>query len=159
VPNDLIATDPLISHNFFLEIDGKVVSTLSSVSGLEMELEVSSITQVGEKGQLQIVKTLGNQFKSPDLAIKRMAPADSTKDELWKWFLKVRGGGMAHGNRAGSRKNGSIVLYDTTNAEVARFNFYNGWPSKIATDALDAGSNEPVYENITITCEKLERVK
>ncbi|MDQ1684281.1 MAG: hypothetical protein QOC82_1018 [Frankiaceae bacterium] len=157
--NDLIATDPLISHNFFLEIDGKVISTLSSVSGLDMELEVSTVTQVGEKGQLQIVKTLGNQFKSPDLTIKRMAPADSTKDELWKWFLKVRGTGMPHGDRALERKNGSIVIYDTTNAEVSRFNFYHGWPSKISTDALDASSNEPVYENITITCEKLERVK
>lgn len=157
--NDLIATDPLISHNFFLEIDGKVVSTLSSVSGLDMELEVSTVTQVGEKGQLQIVKTLGNQFKSPDITIKRMAPADSTKDELWKWFLKVRGGGMPHGDRALERKNGSIVIFDTTNAEVSRFNFYHGWPSKISTDALDASSNEPVYENITITCEKLERVK
>jgi len=159
VANDLIATDPLISHNFFLEIDGKVVSTLSSVSGLDMELEVSTVTQVGEKGQLQIVKTLGNQFKSPDISIKRMAPADSTKDELWKWFLKVRGTGMPHGDRALERKNGSIVIYDTTNAEVSRFNFYHGWPSKISTDALDANSNEPVYENITITCEKLERVK
>src|SRR5579875_3550644 len=104
--NDLIATDPLIAHNFFLEIDGKVVSTLSSVSGLDMELDVSSITQVGDKGMLQIVKTLGNQMKAPDLTVTRMAPADATKDELWKWFNKVRGGGMPNANRTMERKNG-----------------------------------------------------
>jgi phage tail-like protein len=157
--NDLIATDPLVAHNFFLEIDGKVVTTLSSIDGIDMELDVSSITQVGDKGMLQIVKTLGNQFKAPDLTMTRMAPADSTKDELWKWFLKVRGSGMPNANRTMERKNGSIVIYDTSNAETARYNFYNAWPSKISTAQLSADSNDPVTETITLVCERLERVK
>ena len=62
MPNtDLIITEPLISHNFFLEIDGKVVSTLSGISGMDMELDVVTLTQVGEKGMMQMIKTLGNQ--------------------------------------------------------------------------------------------------
>ena len=62
-------------------------------------------------------------------------------------------------DRTNNRKNGSIVLYDSTNAEVARFNFINGWPSKIATDQLSVESNDPVKETITLTIERLERVK
>lgn len=159
MPSDLIATDPLISHNFFLEIDGNIVTTLSGVSGLDMELEVSTLSQVGATGQMQIIKALGNQFKAPDISLTRMAPPDSTKDEMWKWFLSVRGSGMPNAKRASYRKNGSVVIYDSSNAEISRFNFYNAWPSKIATDALSADSNEPVKETITLTCERLERVK
>lgn len=156
---DLIATEPLISHSFFLEIDGKVVSTLSGVSGMDMELDVVTLTQVGDKGMMQTIKTLGNQQKAPDITVTRMAPVDSTKDDMWKWFMKVRSSGMPNGDRVLERKNGSIVMYDTTNAEIARYNFYNAWPSKISTDALSADGNDPVKETIVLTCERFERVK
>jgi phage tail-like protein len=156
---DLIATEPLISHSFFLEVDGKVVSTLSGVSGMDMELDVVTLTQVGDKGMMQTIKTLGNQQKAPDITVTRMAPVDSTKDDMWKWFMKVRSSGMPNADRVLERKNGSIVMYDTTNVEVARYNFYNAWPSKISTDALSADGNDPVKETITLTCERFERVK
>jgi hypothetical protein len=51
------------------------------------------------------------------------------------------------------------VLYDSTHKEVARFNFTNGWPSKISTDQLSVDSNDPVKETITLVCERLVRVK
>jgi phage tail-like protein len=156
---DLIATEPLISHSFFLEVDGKVVSTLSGVSGMDMELDVVTLTQVGDKGMMQTIKTLGNQQKAPDITVTRMAPVYSTKDDMWKWFMKVRSSGMPNADRVLERKNGSIVMFDTTNAEVARYNFYNAWPSKISTDALSADGNDPVKETITLTCERFERVK
>jgi phage tail-like protein len=159
LPNDLIATDPLISQNFFLEIDGEVVTILSSVSGLDIEVDVASIQQVGKMGKIQMIRTLGNQMKAPDLTLTRMAPTDSTNDKMWKWFNDIRDKGMKVTDRAGVRKNGSIVIYDTSNAESSRFNFYNAWPSKIATDQLSADSHEPVKETITLQCERLERVK
>jgi phage tail-like protein len=159
VPNDLINNDPLVSQNFFLEIDGKVVTVLSGVSGLDIEVEVTTTTQVGEKGQMQMIKALGNQAKAPDLQLTRMAPADSTADAMWKWFNDVRDKGLALADRASGRKNGSVVIYDTTNKEVSRFNFFRAWPSKISTDALSVDSNEAVKETITLVCERLERVK
>ena len=42
-------------------------------------------------------------------------------------------------------------MYDSTNVEIARFNFTNGWPSKIATDQLSVDSNDPVKETITLS--------
>ena len=156
---DLIATDPLISQNFFLEIDGEVVTILSSVSGLDIEVDVASIQQVGKMGKIQMIRTLGNQVKAPDLTLTRMAPSDSSNDKMWKWFNDIRDKGMKVADRAGVRKNGSIVIYDTSNAETSRFNFYNAWPSKISTDQLSADSHEPVKETITLQCERLERIK
>ncbi|MEP6559982.1 MAG: phage tail protein [Nakamurella sp.] len=159
MPNDLISTDPIVSQNFFLEIDGSIVSILSSVSGLDIEMEVVTTEQVGPNGKVQVVKTLGKANKAPDLSLTRMAPPDMAQDKLWGWFNDIRDKGMLLANRANSRKNGSIVMYDSTNAEIARFNFTHGWPSKISTDQLSVESNDPVKETITLTVESLARVK
>jgi len=159
MPNELIAGDPLIAQNFFLEIDGSIVSVLVSVSGLDVEMEVSSAQSVGKDGKSQIVKTLGGRNKQGDLTLTRIAPADSGNDKLWSWFHDIRNKGILQNDRTNNRKNGSVVIYDSTHKEVARFNFTNGWPSKIATDQLSVDSNDAVKENITLTIETLERVK
>ena len=159
MPSDLIDSDPIVAQNFFLEIDGAVVSILNSVSGLDVEMAVVEMQQVGKDGKQQIVKTRGNANKAPDLSMVRMAPADSTQDAMWKWFNDIRDKGIAQADRGSNRKNGSIVMYDSTHAEVARFNFTNGWPSKIATDQLSVDSNDPVKETITLTVESLARIK
>ena len=80
-------------------------------------------------------------------------------DPIWKWFKAVRESGLKGTDRAGSRKNGSIVFFDTALTEVGRFNFFNGWPSKIGTDAVSTESNDPVKETITLVIERLERIK
>ena len=76
MPNEaLINNDPMVSQNFFLEIDGSVVSILSSVSGLDIEMEVVTMEQAGANGKVQVVKTLGKANKAPDLSLVRMAPS------------------------------------------------------------------------------------
>ncbi len=159
MPNDLIDGDPLIAQNFFLEIDGSVVSILASVSGLDVEMEVATTQQVGKDGKSQTIKTLAGRNKQGDITLTRMAPPDATSDKLWVWFHDIRNKGILQSDRTNNRKNGSIVIYDSTHVEVARFNFTNGWPSKISTDQLSVDSNDPVKENVTLTIETLERVK
>jgi len=158
MPNDLINTDPIVAQNFYLEIDGEKL-LLSGVSGLDIELDVVTIQQNGKDGKKQSIKTLGTSLKVPDLSITRMAPMDAMADPVWKWFKQIHDGGFKGTDRASNRKNGSIVFYDTTLAEVGRFNFFNGWPTKISTDAVSTDSNDPVKETITLVIERLERVK
>ena len=50
-------------------------------------------------------------------------------------------------------------MYDRDYAEVARWNFENGWPSKITGPSLDAGSNDIGVEEVTIAHEGLDRTK
>ncbi|MGH3495653.1 MAG: phage tail protein [Sciscionella sp.] len=158
MPNELISTDPIVARNFYLEIDGENL-ILSGVSGLEIELDVVPMQQNGKNGKQQHIKTLGGVLKAPDITVTRMAPLNANDDPLWKWFKKIRDSGMKAASRATSRKNGSIVLYDSSYAEVGRFNWYNGWPSKISTDQLSTDSNEPMKETITLVVERIERVK
>ena len=158
MPNDLLSTDPIVAQNFYLEIDGENI-VLSGVSGLDMEFQVSEIQQVGKDGKAQMIKTRGNVLKVPDLSVTRMAPLDAMSDPIWKWFHDIRDKGFVGATRTGGRKNGSIVLYDSSFTEVGRFNFFNGWPSKIGTDAVSTESNDPVKETITLVIERLERIK
>jgi phage tail-like protein len=158
MPNDLISNDPIVARNFYLEIDGQNL-VLSGVSGLDIELEVVPLQQNGKNGKQQHIKTLGGALKAPDITITRMAPLSATSDPLWKWFKDIRDGGMKAAARSAKRKNGSIVLYDSAYEEVGRFNWYNGWPSKIATDALSTDSNDPMKEQITLVVERIERIK
>jgi phage tail-like protein len=158
MPNDLISTDPIVARMFYLEIDGENL-VLSGVSGLDLEMEVVSLQQVGKDGKVQHIKTLGQTTKVPEVSVTRMAPMNALNDPVWKWFNDIRAKGFSGTSRSGNRKNGSIVLYDTGYTEVARFNFLNGWPSKIATDSLSTESNDAVKETITFVIENLERVK
>jgi phage tail-like protein len=158
MPNDLISTDPIVARNFYLEISGENI-VLSGVSGLDIELEVVPLQQNGKDGKQQHIKTLGGSIKAPDLTITRMAPLSATADPLWKWFNEIRTKGMKASSREDQRKDGSIVLYDSTYTEVGRFNFFKGWPSKIGTDALSTDSNDPMKETITLVVERIERIK
>jgi phage tail-like protein len=156
---DLVSQDPLVGTNFFLEIAGEVISNLTSVDGLSLEIEKADITQRIAKGAYVQHVTMSKPKWTGELTVKRLAPLDSTKDALWTWFSKLRNSGMSAASRNGERKSGSIVIYDTTMTEVSRWNFTNAWPSKIDNDGFDVTKNEPVGESITFQYEQLDRVK
>ncbi len=158
MPNDLIATDPIVAQNFYLEIDGENL-VLSGVSGLDIELDVVTIQQNGKDGKKQSIKTLGNSLKVPDLSITRMAPMSAMDDAVWKWFHAIRDEGFSGTKRDGARKNGSIVLYDTAFTEVGRFNFFNGWPSKIGDGRGEHRVQRTRQGDDHVIIERLERVK
>ncbi|MDP9074552.1 MAG: phage tail protein [Actinomycetota bacterium] len=156
---DFMKSDPLIGTNFFLEIKGSVVDTLSEVSGLEVEIEVADVVQRSTAGHLIQNKAYSKPKLSGEITLKRIAPLDATKDEMWKWFNDIRDKGMPANGRGAERKDGSVVIYDTTMKEIARWNFYKAFPTKIAQDSLTIGSNDPISETITLVHEKLERKK
>jgi phage tail-like protein len=159
MPFDLSTNDALVSTNFFLEIDGSVISNLTSVDGLSVEIEKADITQRVQSGQYIQHVAMSKPKMTGELTVKRLAPLDSTGDAMWGWFNDIREKGMSANNRAGERKDGSVVIYDTTMTEIARWNFYSAWPSKIAMDSFEVTKNDPVAESITIQYEKLERKK
>ena len=78
MPLDLLKQDPLIATNFFMEIDGEVITTLSEVSGLDLEVEVAEVIQRTASGQLVHHKTLSKPKWTGELTVKRTAPLDVT---------------------------------------------------------------------------------
>ena len=156
---NIIKEDPLVVNHFFLEIDGEVISQLSEVNGLDVELEVTDFQQQMPNGQYAQRKAFSKPKWTGELTVKRLAPLDATQDAIWKWLENIRKKGMSITSLDSERKNGSVVIYDSALSEIARWNFMNAWPSKISTDSFNVSGNDPVSESITIQYEQLDRVK
>jgi phage tail-like protein len=139
-----IGEDALAGYSFSVEIDGVMVAQFKEVSGLSAEIQTIEHRENTLKG-LPVLKKLPGAQKWGDLTLKR-GRTDSTA--LWDWIKQVQTGDID-----GARKNGSVVLYDYKHGEVSRFNFSNGWPSKVSLGSLQAGGNDVHVEECTITHE------
>ena len=156
---DLIKADPLVGTNFFLEIDGSIISNLTGVDGLSIELEKTDITQRIAKGAYVQHVAMSKPKMTGELTVKRLAPLDATSDPMWECSTSCATAACRPATGTGERKDGSVVVYDTTMTEISRWNFYSAWPSKIAMDGFDVTKNDAVAESITLQYEKLERKK
>ncbi len=156
---NLLKEDPLVATNFFLEVSGEIISNLTSVDGIAVELEKVDINQRTAKGQLVQHVAYSKPKWTGEFTVKRLSPLTSANDPLWKWFMTIRDKGMSVENRNQERKSGSLVVYDSTMKEISRWNFTEAWPSKISVDAFEVTKNDPVEESITFQYESLTRVK
>jgi len=96
-----------------------------------------------------IIRKVPGAMKWGDIALDRRI---DTSLALWEWRKQVIAGDMDK-----ARRNGSIVAYDAEGAEVARWNFEAGWPSKWKGADFDAAANDVATESVTITHEGLVR--
>jgi phage tail-like protein len=142
--------DPLTSYHFFLEIDGITQAQFRECSGLSTESQVIEYKEANKDG-VTVIKKVPGVLKWDNITLKR---GITDIMELWAWRKKVEEGKVDD-----ARKNGSIVLYNQANTEVARWNFENGWPTKVSGPSLNAGSDEIAVEEVTIAHEGLIRVK
>ncbi len=145
LPNDALA-----SYHFSVEIDHTEIAQFSELSGITSEIDVIDLKENTALGK-PLVKKLPGARKPPTITLKR---AKNASMDVWNWHYA-----MWQGNVAEARRNGSVVLYDYTFGEVARYNFMNGWVSKVTMSSAKAGSNEVLMEECTIVCEELIRVK
>jgi phage tail-like protein len=136
--------DPYKSFNFRVEIDGIARAAFSEVSGLESE---TAVIEYRLGGEASTVRKLPGLTKYGNLVLKSGITQDP---ELWNWRKAVVDGNI-------ERRNGSIILLDDDRAEVARWNFVNGWPCKWDGPAFNAKSNDVAIETIEIAHEGLER--
>ncbi|PPK68591.1 phage tail protein [Actinokineospora auranticolor] len=133
---------------FVLEIDSVEVGSFRKVSGIESETEVIEFKEVNKEGRTIIRKQPGN-MKWADITLERRI--DST-NMLWEWRKQVIDGDIDK-----ARRHGSIVAKNSKMEEVARWDFTNGWPSKLSGADFDAGANDVATEKVVITHEGLVR--
>ena len=142
--------DPLVGFNFAIDVSGKIKGYFTEVSGLGSEHEIIEHKVVDVKGHEVILKVPG-RLKWGDIVLKRGITSNL---DLWNWRKEVEDGGVDK-----ARMNGSIIMYDQTGKEQARWNFLHGWPSKIAGPTPKADSNEIGIEEMTIVHEYIKREK
>lgn len=136
--------DPFGNYNFLVELDGISRASFTECSGLDSTIEKIDYRE----GGYTTARKLPGKPTYSDIVLK-WGITDST--ELWDWHKAAREGGI-------ERKTGSIVLYDQGNKqEVARWNFFNAWPTKWEGPAFNATANEIAIETLTLAHEGIER--
>jgi phage tail-like protein len=130
---------------FSLEMDGLTLAYFTGCSGLSLEYDVTTFKE--GNGEMVIERKRPGKPKYSEVVLKRGFTSD---EALYKWFDEV-----VQAKDATPYKTGSIVIYDRTQTEVARFNLEQCWPSKLSVSDLSAGSDEVMVEELTIQHELL----
>lgn len=139
--------DPYVNFNFTVEIDGITRGGFQEAGGLDSSIEVIEHREGGNK-EITMHKLPG-QVKYSNISLKWGMTDDL---ELYQWHRQ-----WLEGDPAAPRKNGSIVLRDRQGTEKARWNFFNGWPSKWTGPSFNAEANDIAIESLEIAHEGLVR--
>jgi phage tail-like protein len=142
--------DPLVGFHFAVEIQGAVTGYFTECSGLGSENEIIEHKVVNEKG-VEVVMKIPGRLKWEDITLKR---GITSSMDIWDWRKKVEEGKVSE-----ARQDGSIVMYDQSLKEVARWNFFSAWPIKVSGPQPKSDSNEIGVEELGIAHEFIERVK
>ena len=138
------------AYNFLLEIEGIIADTkvivggFKSVSGMDSETEIVEFKQ----GNDTVVRKKPGRTTYANIVLERGYTAT---DDLWQWRQNIENGKI-------DRRSGSIIILDQDGqTEVARYNFFEGWPCKWYVPDMDSDSSAMAIEKIEICTEKIER--
>jgi phage tail-like protein len=138
------------SYNFLLEIQGIIsdnkiiVGGFKTVSGMDSQTEVIEFKQ----GNDTVVRKKPGRTTYSNIVLERGYTAT---DDLWQWRKNIEDGKI-------DRRSGSIIVLDQDGqTEVARYNFYEGWPCKWNVPDMNSDSSAMAIEKIEIAIEKVER--
>lgn len=137
--------DPQGNYNFHVEIDGISRGAFHEVSGLDSTVDV---VEHREGGWNQTPRKLPGQTKHSAIVLKWGFNVDR---DLIDWHQRIVDGEI-------ERKDGSIVLLDRRNAEVARWNFTRAWPSKYTGPSFNAEASDVAIETLELVHEGVRRV-
>lgn len=147
---DTAREDPLVGFHFGIEIQGQLTGYFTEVSGLGSENEVIEHKVVNEKG-VEVVMKIPGRLKWENIVLKRGITSNM---DIWEWRKMVEDGDVKS-----ARKNGSVVMYDQTLSEVARWNFESAWPLKVTGPSVKSDGNDLGVEELTIAHEFIERTQ
>ena len=138
------------NYNFLLEISGitgdskTIVGGFKSLSGMDSETEIVEFKQGNDK----VVRKKPGRTTYANITLERGYTAT---DDLWQWRKNIEDGLI-------DRRSGSIIVLDQDGeTEVARYNFYEGWPAKWFVPSMDSDKSAMAIEKIEIAVEKVER--
>lgn len=141
--------NPLVGFSYGIDVAGTISGFFTKCDGLGSETAVVEHKVVDPQGR-DVVQKIPGRLQWGDITLSRGITANM---DFWKWRKEVEDGKVKS-----ARKNGSIIMYDQELKEVARWNFVNGWPSKLDGPNLSSEGNEVSVESLTIVHEGIERV-
>jgi phage tail-like protein len=125
---------------FGFELNQVTVAFFTACSGLSVELEVAKFKETD--GSKIVERKRPGRAKYGTLTLKRGYTPDTA---LHDWFKSII-------DAADKTKydQGEVVIYDRLSNAMARIELENCWPSKLSVSDLDAKSDTPMVEEMTI---------
>jgi phage tail-like protein len=140
-----LRVDPFRNFNFLVEMDGVTQASFIDCAGRDATTEIIETRQGGDN---TTVYKLPGKTSYGDITLKW---GTTSSEELWSWRQDIIDGTV-------TRRNGSVVLYDLANqTEVARWNFFNAWPSKWDGPSLNAKGTDISIETLVLAIERMAR--
>jgi phage tail-like protein len=130
------------AFSWSVEVQDVGSGSFREVEGLGTAL---AVVQAKVEGSRLTTKTAGRGSAS-NIVLRRGLTEDTS---FYDWHRQV----VANGT-SGTRKNGTINLFDSTHAQVASFEFTNGWPARYRVVQEESGV---VIEEITLAVDDLQR--
>jgi phage tail-like protein len=134
--------DPFLNFNFRVEIDGIQVAAFHECSGLDSSIDVIEHREGGGP-----IRKLPGNTKFSNIVLKRGV---TDNHDLYDLHQAAIDGTI-------NRKNGSIILLDRAEQEVARWNFEQAWPAKWVGPSLTAEGNDVAIETLELAHEGIRR--
>ena len=125
-----MADDNRISaYLFAVEIDGIEAARFQKCEGLEAE---TSVYEIEEGGLVGATHKFPGRTRYPNLVLERGV---TENDDLYGWYRQC-----ALEDKAIERKNGSVILKETRNNEIKRWNFFRAFPCRWVGPRLEANT-------------------
>jgi phage tail-like protein len=138
--------DPLRNFRFKVEIEGIIDAGFTEVTGFDSNTDVIEYREGNEPTH---VRKLPGLTKTGDITLKWGLTDDM---RLFNWRQDIINGKI-------TRKTVSIVIFNETGDEKARWQCDNAWPSKLDPTDLNAKGNDVAINTLTISCEEVKRTK
>jgi phage tail-like protein len=139
--------DTSVGWSFGMEFDGVTIKQIQEVSGLKIENDVIELKENTADGKY-VNKQLPGRPKIGELTLTRGLTDDKSFED---WIKKSRFGDMS-----GSRKGGSIIVFDYQGSELKRYKLTNAWPKALEIGTLKAGDTSVLTEKLTLAHEGCE---
>lgn len=125
------------TSRFYVIIDNVAQAFFTEVSGLQVETETY---EYAEGGNNEFINRLPGRTKMSNITLKRGL---TSSNELLKWYLQNAQGKV-------TRRNVSVVMYDTTGKEVMRWNFVKAYPVRWSGPTFTADGNQNAVESLEL---------
>ena len=148
----------LVSCRFYFEADQLTEKMIMEVSGLSSETPAAGGDKVlgSTKEAKNLRQAAPTRAKFSPVTVKVVA---TTNKDLYKWYFDCNKNEGGKSDWAQNRKAASIVVYDQSGSEKARWNLVNAYPTKYEGPKLEAGSNDIATETLTLVHEGIKREK
>jgi phage tail-like protein len=139
-------TDPYSNYNFIVEIDGIAAAAFEECSGLAASVDVIEYREGGDKQS--VARKLPGRARFTNITLKR---GITTNRDLWQWFKDILNGVV-------DRRNVAVVLLDSQQQPVVRWNLTNAWPAKWGGPLLKGKGTDVAIETLELAHEGLDWV-